>query len=206
MHTRSYWFLQNYLALNAETSDAILRQRNSSLFDILAINVAESTVSLSALPLTKKILPFRNTSALLLSPFYHIKVVCYIRHTLDTLTASLIVYALVSSRLDYAKLPTLSSMALYHIQSPNYNESKTHLLNSNRFTHTLKHTTPSTSLAPCSCVHSRTRLKLTTIMLRFSLYISFLDYLATLFSRYQLHAHGGLQIFSFSTCLLLNLV
>ena len=107
----SYWFSLNYLALNHDKSEAILlgtSQRNLTLADISAVNVAGSTIgfvdNIKLLGVTlDKSLTFRKHIALTSqSCFYHIKALRHIRHTVDFNTASLIAHALVSSRLDYA--------------------------------------------------------------------------------------------------------
>ena len=190
LHTLSYWFSQNWLALNPEKSDAILigtHQRNNTL-NISTINVSGSTVSLSnhikllGIILDNNLTFHKHTNYVSQSCFYHIKALRHIRHTLDTHTASLIIaHALVSSRLDYANsvlygAPSYTVTKLQRIQ----NTLARIVLHSNRFTHS------STQLNQLHWlpVHSRIRFKLATITYN-SLSTSSPDYLATLISRYQ---------------------
>jgi len=190
LHTLSYWFSQNWLALNPEKSDAILlgtHQRNNTLANISTINVAGSAVSLSdhikllGITLDNTLTFHKHINFVSQSCFYHIKALRHIRHTLDTHTASLIAHALVSSRLDYANsvlygAPSYTVTKLQRIQ----NTLARIVLHSNRFSHsnTLLH---QLHWLP---VHSRIRFKLATITYN-SLSTSSPDYLATLISRYQ---------------------
>ena len=106
------------------------------------MNVAGSIVLFSAhiklLGVTlDKYLSFRkHTNLVSQSCHYHIKALRYIRHTLDTHTASLIAHALISSRLDYANAvlygsPEYNFTKLQHIQ----NTLARIVIQSNRPTH-----------------------------------------------------------------------
>jgi len=190
LNTLSYWFSQNWLALNPEKSDAILlgtHQRNNSLANVSTVNVAGSTVSLSdhikllGITLDKNLTFHKHINSVSQSCFYHIKALRHIRHTIDTHTASLIAHALVNSRLDYANsilygAPNNTVIKLQRIQ----NTLARVVLLSNRFTHSDSllrqlHWLP---------IHCRIRFKLATITYN-ALSTSSPDYLATLIHRYQ---------------------
>ena len=186
----SYWFSLNYLALNPDKSEAILlgtSQRNLTLADISAVNVAGSTIgfvdNIKLLGVTlDKSLTFRKHIALTSqSCFYHIKALRHIRHTVDFNTASLIAHALVSSRLDYANSilygsPKTAILKLQRVQ----NTLARIVLRSNRFTHSA----PLLERLHWLPVHSRIRFKLATITYK-ALSTSSPHYLATLLRPHQ---------------------
>ena len=153
------------------------------------MNVAGSIVPFTAhiklLGVTlDKYLSFRkHTNLVSQSCHYHIKALRYIRHTLDTPTASLIAHALISSRLDYANAvlygsPEYNFSKLQHIQ----NTLARIVLQSNHHAHSETRTLlQQLHWLP---VHSRVCFKLATITYK-ALSTSSPQYLASIIHRHQ---------------------
>jgi hypothetical protein len=186
----SFWFSQNYLALNPEKSDAILigtEKRNRTLSGINTINVAGSTVPLAqsikllGVTLDKSLTFHKHVNLISQSCFYHIKALRHLRHTIDTHTASLIAHALVSSRLDYANSILYGAAKSTVAKLQRVQNTLSHIvLQANRQSHSSSllhqlHWLP---------VQSRIHFKLATITYK-ALSTSSPQYLASLLHTYQ---------------------
>jgi exonuclease III len=189
LSTLAFWFSKNWLALNPEKSDAILLgtyQRNSTL-PVTSVNVAGSTVQLAdnikllGVTLDKSLALRKHVSLVSQSCYYHIKALRYIRHTIDTPTASVIAHALISSRLDYANSllygsPDTTLIKLQRIQ----NTLARIVLQSSHHSHS--HTLlQQLHWLP---VHSRIRFKMATITYK-ALSTSSPQYLASILHQQQ---------------------
>jgi hypothetical protein len=185
----SLWFSHNWLALNPEKSESILlgtQQRNRTL-DLSSVDVAGAVVPLSdnikllGVTLDNSLTFRKHINHVSQSCYYHIKALRYIRHSIDTHSASLIAHSLVSSRLDYAN-------------SVLYGAPDSVIVKLQRIQNTLARTVlQSNYLAHCDTllkqlhwlpIHTRIRFKLATITYK-ALSTSSPHYLSSLLSQHQ---------------------
>ena len=185
----SWWFSHNWLALNPEKSETILlgtQQRNRTLA-VSSVDVAGSVVPLSdnvkllGVTLDNSLTFRKHINLVSQSCYYHIKALRYIRHSIDTHSASLIAHAVVSSRLDYANsvlygAPDSVVVKLQRIQNT--------LARTVIQPHNLAHSDTLLKHLHWLPVHTRIRFKLATITYK-ALSTSSPQYLSTLLSQHQ---------------------